>query len=73
MSKENRKCFQPPPPASFSPLQVNDEIEKVVYTSLSGYQPEQGGGEPLHQKTAGGEQEDETAAAGAGAQQEEDD
>ena len=31
----------------------NDEIEKVVYPSLSGYQPEQGGGKPLHQKTAG--------------------
>ena len=55
MLKENEKCFHPPPPASFSPLQVNDGIEIVVYTSLSGYQPEQGGGKPLHQKTAGGE------------------
>ena len=52
---------------------MNDGIEIVVYTSLSGYQPEQGGGKPLHQKTAGGEQEDEAAAAGAGAQQEEGD
>ena len=55
MSKENRKCFQPPPPASFSPLQVNDGIQFVVYLSLSGYQPEQGGGKSLHQKTTGGE------------------
>ena len=56
MLKENKKCFHPPPPASFSPLQVNDGIETVVaHSSLSGYQSEQGGGKSVHQKTAGGE------------------